>query len=238
MMENTDRPENKDVRLIPVNFYGKRYDVPESFTIMQAYEFTGHQYTRGCGCRGGACGACAALFIIPDRPTIEVGLACQTQVASGMSVIQIPYFPFKKRIYELNDIAADFLSISSTYPELLNCMGCNTCTKVCPQDIKVMECMSASIRGDIEKVAVQAISCVMCGLCASRCPAEIAPYNIMLLCKRIYGKFIQKPYRNLALRMKEIKDGQFDQRLDELMTADLNELKEIYKKQQADKQII
>lgn len=237
-MDQRKRERNKGVKLIPVYFYGKRYDVPESFTIMQAYEFTGHQYTRGCGCKGGACGACAAIFIIPETDSMQVGLACQTQVVSGMTVIQVPYFPAKKRFYELENLSADAASIASIFPELYRCMGCNTCTKMCPQEIQVMECMSAALRGDIEAVAIQSILCVMCGLCAARCPAEIAPYNIMLLSRRMYGKYIQKPYRNLPFRLKEIEDAQFDARLDELMKADIETLKDVYKKQQADKRII
>ena len=237
-MNKKEKEEKKDVKLIPVFFYGKRYDVPETFTIMQAYEFAGHQYTRGCGCRGGACGACAAIFIIPETASMQVGLACQTQVASRMSVIQIPYFPTGRQSYELEDLSANAASIASIFPELYRCMGCNTCTKMCPQEIPVMECMSALIRGDIESAATQSISCVMCGLCAARCPAEIAPYNIMLLSRRMYGKYIQKPYRNLPFRLKEIEGGKFDARLDELMSTDIEILKDVYKKQQADKRII
>jgi formate hydrogenlyase subunit 6/NADH:ubiquinone oxidoreductase subunit I len=237
-MQKINKEADMDVKLIPVFFYGKRYDVPDSLTIMQAYEFAGHQYTRGCGCKGGACGACASIFLVPGDPALHVGLACQTQVASGMSIIQIPFFPYNKSIYELDDLPCDPISISRIYPEMHNCMGCNTCTKVCPQDIRVMECMSAAIRGNIESVAIQAISCVMCGMCAARCPAEIAPYNIMLLCKRLYGKYMQKPYRNLPSRLQEIESGQFNARLDELMEAKVDQLKDEYKKQWADRKII
>jgi formate hydrogenlyase subunit 6/NADH:ubiquinone oxidoreductase subunit I len=226
------------MNLVPVYFYGKRYDIPDSFTIMQAYEFSGHQYLRGCGCKGGACGACAAVYFVPDDPSMRTGLACQTQVIPRMTVVQIPYFPTKKRDYELEDLSADAASIASIFPELYRCMGCNTCTKMCPQDIDVMECMSAALRGDIEKVAIQSLSCVMCGLCAARCPAEIAPYNIMLLSKRLYGRYVQKPYRNLPSRLKEIEEGQFNANLDEFMKADMETLKDVYTKQQADKRII
>ena len=138
-MNKKEKEEKKDVKFIPVFFYGKRYDVPETFTIMQAYEFTGHQYTRGCGCKGGACGACAAKFIIPETDAMQVGLACQTQVVSGMSVIQIPYFPARRQSYELEDLSADGASIANIFPELYHCMGCNCCTKMCPQEIQVME---------------------------------------------------------------------------------------------------
>ena len=237
-MDQEEVESDRSVHLVPVYFYGKRYDVPDSFTIMQAYEFTGHQYIRGCGCKGGACGACASIFMTPEDPSMKTGLACQTQVVSGMTVIQIPYFPTKKQDYELEELEADAGSIAKVFPELYRCMGCNTCTKMCPQDIDVMECMSAALRGDIERIAVQSLSCVMCGLCAARCPAEIAPYNIMLLGRRLYGKYIQEPYRNLPFRLKEIDDGKFDAKLDELMRADMEVLKDAYTKQQADKRII
>jgi ferredoxin len=240
-VNQTEKPateKKKEVTLVPLYFYGKRYEAPESFTIMQAYEFTGHQYTRGCGCRGGACGACAALFIMPGSPALQVGLACQTQVVAGMFVVQLPYFPTRKRPYELGALTATTASISQSYPELLNCMGCNTCTKMCPQEIKVMECMSAALRGDITSVAVESMSCVMCGLCAARCPAELSPYHITLLGRRLYGKYLQPRYRNLPSRLKAIEEKEFDERLDELMAADKETLTEVYKKQQADKRII
>ena len=224
--------------LIPVFFYGKQYFVPESCTIIQAYEFAGHTFTRGCGCRAGACGACAALFLIPSSHSIKVGLACQTQVVSGMSVIQIPFFPTRKTPYELETLSAHPVHIPDTYPKLLACMGCNTCRKMCPQEIDVMGCMSAALQGDIEAVALQSMSCVMCGMCAARCPADIAPYHIMLLVRRMYGRFILKSYRYLPVRLKQIEDGTAEKELEELMAMDITGLKAAYKKQQADKRII
>jgi len=230
--------ERQGRRLIPVYFYGKQYNVPESCTIIQAYEFAGHKFTRGCGCRAGSCGACAALFLVPGSASINVGLACQTQVVSGMLVVQLPYFPTRKASYELDAVSPDENQVTRIYPKILACMGCNTCTKMCPQEINVMDCMSAVFRGDMESAAVQSMSCVMCGLCAARCPADIAPYHIMLLARRIYGRFILEPYRYLPIRLKQIGDGEFDKKVDELTTLNASELKEIYKKQQADKRII
>ncbi|MFH1481191.1 MAG: 4Fe-4S dicluster domain-containing protein [Pseudomonadota bacterium] len=228
----------KEVNLIPVYFYGKRYDVPDSFTVIQAYEFTGHQYTRGCGCRGGACGACGALFITPENRSIKVGLACQTQVVPDMSVIQIPYFPTEKPVYALEKISPETISIAEIYPKILQCMGCNTCTKMCPQDIDVMECISAALGNDVEETAIQSSSCVMCGLCAARCPAEIAPYEVMLLSRRVHGRYILQASRNLRLRLKQLEENQFDAELDELVLMDTVGLKERYKKQQADKRLM
>ena len=53
--QNEAREEN----LIPVYVMGKRYMVPPSLTIMKAMEYAGYRLLRGCGCRGGFCGACA-----------------------------------------------------------------------------------------------------------------------------------------------------------------------------------
>ena len=234
-MDQRKREEKRDVTLITVYFYGKKYDVPESFTIIQAYEFTGHQYTKGCGCRGGACGACGTVYRLPGSYKIEVGLACQTVVQPDMYIVQIPFFPVNKSIYDIENVSPTIETLGKIYPEVFRCLQCNTCTKMCPQDIKVMECMAAAHRWDIETMAIQSMSCVMCGLCAVRCPAEIVPYTIMLLSRRIYGKHILKPSKNVRSMLKQIKDRQFDAELDTLTSLDIETLQEIYKKQQADK---
>ena len=38
-------------RTIPIYIMGKKYEVPETLTIMKAMEFAGFQFVRGCGCR-------------------------------------------------------------------------------------------------------------------------------------------------------------------------------------------
>ena len=43
-------------KTIPVYVMGKKYEVPETLTIMKAMEYAGYQFIRGCGCRGGVCG--------------------------------------------------------------------------------------------------------------------------------------------------------------------------------------
>ena len=48
--------------LVNVYLFGKRYQVPESLTIMKAMEYAGYQLVRGCGCRNGFCGACATIY--------------------------------------------------------------------------------------------------------------------------------------------------------------------------------
>jgi len=53
-------------------------------------------------------------------------------------------------------------------------LGCGTCTKSCPQELKVKDYMAAAMRGDIARVADLSFDCIMCGMCVSRCPAEEA----------------------------------------------------------------
>ena len=57
--------ENKN--LIPIFVMGKRYDVPDSLTIQKAMEYAGYQLIRGCGCRGGICGAEAYIMFCWGR---------------------------------------------------------------------------------------------------------------------------------------------------------------------------
>ena len=70
--------------LVPIFIMGKRYEVPPSLTIQKAMEYAGYQLIRGCGCRGGICGACGTVYRFPGSYKIEVGLACQTIVQPNM----------------------------------------------------------------------------------------------------------------------------------------------------------
>ena len=62
--------------LVNVYLFGKRYQVPESLTIMKAMEYAGYQLVRGCGCRNGFCGACATIYRIKvsrnSKPALPV----------------------------------------------------------------------------------------------------------------------------------------------------------------------
>ena len=41
--------------MVTVFLFGKKYEVPESLTIMEAMEYSGYQLVRGCGCRNAGC---------------------------------------------------------------------------------------------------------------------------------------------------------------------------------------
>jgi len=71
--------------------------------------------------------------------------------------------------------------------------------------------------------------CIMCGLCAARCPAEEAQYNIAILARRLYGRYLAPRSEHLYHRLEEIEAGEFDARLEELKGLDKEELMREYK---------
>ena len=214
--------------LIPIFIMGKKYDVPSTLTIQKAFEYAGYQLIRGCGCRGGICGACATVYRLPGTAKISVGLACQTVVQPNMYLTMIPFFPANRAVYNLDDLKPDAQTILKYYPELAKCMGCNTCTKSCPMEIPVMEYISAALRGDIEKAAEISMSCVMCGICAARCPAELGQYNIGIMCRRIAGKHIKPRAEHVRDMIDRINSGRYEEPLNKLINFDLETLRKLY----------
>ncbi len=220
------------VELIPIFIMGKRYDVPPSLTIMKAMEWAGYVLVRGVGCRGGFCGACATVYRIKDDPKLYFGLACQTVVKPEMYLGQIPFFPAKRSNYDIAKLEPVAATLFTTYPELLRCLGCGTCTKACPQELNVKGYMAAAMRGDIAMVANMSFDCIMCGLCAARCPAEEPQYNIAILARRLYGKYLAPRSPHVDQRVEEIQSGKFDTEITGLKALDFNGLKERYQARQ------
>lgn len=214
--------------LIPIFIMGKKYDVPSTLTIQKALEFAGYQLIRGCGCRGGICGACATVYRKPGSPKIFVGLACQTVVEPNMYLTMVPFFPANRAVYNLEELKPDAQALMKAYPELAKCMGCNTCTKSCPMDIPVMEYISAALRGEVEQAAEMSMSCVMCGICASRCPAELGQYNIAILCRRLTGRHLRPRAAHVQEMVERIEAGRYEEMLNGLINADLETLRNLY----------
>lgn len=217
-----------EIKMIDIFLMGKRYTVPESLTIIDAMEYAGYQLKRGCGCRAGFCGACATVYRIAGDYELKVGLACQTKVEEGMYLAQIPFFPGRKATFDLEEIKPSTAHFAQLYPEVFRCLGCSSCTKVCPQDIDVMQYIAYLQRGDFEKAADLSFDCVMCGLCVSRCPANIVHYNAALTGRRLYSRYIAKPDTFLAERTKAIKDGELDAEIDALVNAEKEKLQDLY----------
>lgn len=232
MAEATDKKES--AKLVPIYVMGQRYEVPVSLTIQKALEYAGYQLVRGCGCRGGICGACGTVYRKPGSHRIEVGLACQTVVEADMYLTQIPFFPGNKATYNLDEMSPVGGEVARLYPEIFKCIGCNTCTRSCPMDIEVMEYVSQAIRGNIEAVAKLSFDCVMCGLCTARCPAEEVQPNFAILCRRLYGKYIAPRAAHLAERVREIEEGKYEAQLNELMKMSKDEIKKLYSEREVE----
>ena len=88
--------------------------------------------------------------------------------------------------------------------------------------------MSDALRGDIHEVAVKSFDCVMCGLCAARCPQGLVPYNVAILCRRLYGRYLAPVSKHLDQRIADIESGKCDSDVEKLKKADEKELRRLY----------
>ncbi len=224
-----DRPILPEgARTVPVYIMGKKYLLPETLTIQKAIEYAGYQFIRACGCRGGICGACPTVWRIQGDFQLHFGLACQTVIQENMILAQIPFFPANKAVYDLEALEATGEVVAALYPEIMKCVGCNTCTRACPMEIDVMEYINAAMRGDVARAARVSFDCIQCGLCSARCPAQIAHYHVAQLCRRLYGKYLVPRAAHLAKRVEEIQAGKYDGVLAELAKMDHEELRKRY----------
>ena len=221
--------------LVNVYLFGKRYQVPESLTIMKAMEYAGYQLVRGCGCRNGFCGACATIYRTKGQQELKTCLACQTQVEEGMYVATLPFFPLVKQIYDIEKIKPTQQIMMQLYPEIYSCIGCNACTKSCTQGLNVMQYIAYAQRGEYAKCAEESFDCVMCGVCSSRCPAGISHPQVAELARRLTGKYIAPESEHLEKRVEEVKEGKFEALIENLMQKPLAELKELYNHREIEK---
>jgi len=216
------------IKMISIYIMGRKYEVPQGLTILKAMEFAGYRVTRGCGCRGGVCGACVTLYRRKGSYKLNFGLACQTVVEPDMYLMQLPFVPANKAIYSIKNVGTNDSDITKLYPELMRCLACGTCTKACPQEIDVKQYMADAMRGEIAAVADRSFDCIMCGMCAARCPAEESQYNIAILARRLYGKYLAPQAQHLAERVAAVEAGEFDAELAELKAMPLDELRKRY----------
>jgi len=223
--------EKKEV-MVKIYIMNKEHEVPMGLTIMEAMEYAGYRFIRGAGCRAGFCGACATVYRKKGDYKLFTALACQTSVEDGMYLSQIPFVPANRSIYDINKLDVEANPVLQLYPEVARCVSCNTCTKACPQDIEVMDFVQAALKGNFEEAAQTSFDCIQCGLCAVRCPSEIPQYHVGQLCRRLYGKYLEKASKNLDKRLEEIKKGNFDKEMDKMIKLGLNDLKKMYKERE------
>ncbi|TAN62938.1 4Fe-4S dicluster domain-containing protein [bacterium] len=216
-------------KMIAIYIMGREYMVPETLTIMKAIEYAGYQYVRGCGCRGGICGACGTFYRFTGDYKLRSGLACQTVAEPGMIIMQLPFFPANRPDYKLENMqGTPHEELRKLYPEVFKCVGCGTCSRTCPMDIDVMDYIALMKRGDLKGAAIKSFDCVMCGLCASRCPAQISQFTAAMFVRRVYGKHILPKAEHLKKRVEEIKSGKYEKLLKELEGMKQEDVKKLY----------
>jgi Fe-S oxidoreductase len=228
MSTPANEAEGLTAKKIPIYVMGKKYDVPETLTIMKAIEYAGYQYIRGAGCRGGICGACGTVFRRAGDYRIYSGLACQTLVEPNMYLTQLPFYPANRAVYDYANIEATGEAVAALYPELFRCVACNSCTKVCPMDVEVMDYVSAIKRGDLEQAMKLSFDCIQCGICASRCMGELPQYHIAQLVRRLVGGKMVPKTPHLEAMVTKIADSYYKDKLDELKKMPEDELKKLY----------
>lgn len=217
-----------EAKLIPIYLMGKQYMVPESLTIMKAIEYAGYKYIRGCGCRGGVCGACATVYRKPGEYKIRTGLACQTVVEPEMYLTQLPFYPANRATYDFAALEGKAEEVFALYPELFRCVACNACTKVCPMDVEVMDYIAALKQGNLKKAAEISFDCIQCGLCASRCMGELPQYHIAQLARRLNGAYLTPRAEHLKTMVANIDAGRYQPGVDELKVSNLDTLRTVY----------
>jgi succinate dehydrogenase/fumarate reductase-like Fe-S protein len=216
-------------KTIPIYVMGKKYEVPETLTIMKAMEFAGFKFLRGAGCRGGICGACPTVYRKAGNYKLHFGLACQTVVEPNMYLAQLPFYPANRAGYRLEELEPTAEAIYALYPELFRCVACNNCSKACPMGVEVLDYVSALKQGDLERAARLSFDCIQCGLCASRCMGEMPQYHVAQLARRLYGRYLQPRAAHLAQRVAQIEAGRYEGMLGELSGMDPERLAELYK---------
>ena len=222
-------------KTVNVYFFGKKYEVPESLTIMKAMEYAGYQLVRGCGCRNGFCGACSTIYRIKGDRELHACLACQQKVENDMYVATLPFFPLVKQVYDIEKVKPTEQIMMQLYPEIYSCIGCNACTKACTQGLNVMQYIAYAQRGEYEKAAEESFDCVMCGVCSSRCPAGISHPQVALLTRRLTGKYIAPETEHLINRVAEIDRGDCKAALEAIMNTPLEEQKNLYNHREIEK---
>ncbi len=219
-----DQPEVIRHKMVTVEIYGKKFEVPEGITVIKALWYTGHEVVRGAGCLGGFCGACATYYRTKDDPKVKTCLACQTSVEDGMSFSIVPPFPARKAVYDIAKLQDPKQDLFNLYPEAPLCRNCNACTEACPQKIDVREGVWKAVFGDFKSVSEMFMDCVMCGLCAPVCIADIAPSLVALYVSRAQGvHFVEKP-EQLDHRIKEIESGKYNKEWDRILKMKDQEL--------------
>ncbi len=216
--------------------YGNAYEVPAGFTIMTCMEHVGFRLTRGCGCRGAVCGACAVVYRVGHAPRWQVGLACQTLTQNHMHFLFLPYTSGQEAVYDISTTPCTVEAIEKIHPQLNHCIQCNTCTKSCPMGLKVLGYITALRQGNFTKLQALSQECIQCGLCAIRCPANVSPFAMALTARRLYAINHYAPTSVFCNSLTKAKQGHWQKEIAYYKTLSSQELQTLYLTFQASKE--
>lgn len=230
-------PSERAAESITIHVLGRAATVPVGLTIMKAMEHAGFRLVHGVGCRGGFCGSCAILYRMADDYKLRPALACQTTVEDGMHLATIPFVPANRAHHDVAsiDAAGTTTVLAARYPELARCVACNSCTKACPQELRVMDYVALALRDDWEGVSRESFDCIQCGLCAIRCPADIAQHHVAQLARRAYGLHRVAPSPQLGERVAAIAAGSHRADLERLLAMETDDLRALYAAREIEK---
>ncbi len=220
---------------VTIYLFGKQFQAPDNLTIIKAIEYCGYELTRGVGCRHGFCGACATIYRIKGERELHYCLACETKIQDQMYIATMPFFPLEKQVYDIEKVKPEQALIMQLYPEVYACVGCNACTKACPQGLNTMQYIAYAQRGDFKACADESFDCVMCGCCSSRCPAGISHPQVAMLARRMNGKYIAKDAKHLVDRVNEIHNGDLLGDVTALMEKTPEEIQALYNAREIEK---
>jgi succinate dehydrogenase/fumarate reductase-like Fe-S protein len=210
--------------LVNVEIMGKPYQVPQGITMIQAMWHIGQTLTRGIGCLGGVCGACATYYRTKGSYELKTGMACQLLVEEGLSFSLIQSFPVRKPVYQFEEITDPKQELFKYFPEAALCRNCNACSEACPQDIDVRTGIWKAAFGDFSGAAEHFMPCVMCSLCVPVCIAEISSNQVGLYARRMQGIFFEQTPQELAARIEEINSGRFSAEWSRILSLSKEEI--------------
>ncbi len=213
---------------------GNAYTVPAGFTIMTCMEYAGFTLTRGCGCRGGTCGACAVVYRVGNEAW-QAGLACQTLTQDHMVFMFLPYLQGQEGLYDANTTPCTLEAIEAVFPALARCSHCNTCSKSCPLGLNVLAYVHALCKGNFEKVRTLSFECIQCGMCAVRCPQGLTPFAMALMVRRLLSKGQYRPTVDFLESLTKAQNKHWQAEIEAYKALSHDELIKVYQVFQASK---
>ncbi len=199
-------------RTVEITVNGTRLSVLPSHSLIQALWKAGHPAFKRASCLEGVCGSCRIMVKQRGQATVEMALACQSEVKPGMQVLFPQHLErlapsAQARCYSLQSSIPPLQQLREHFPEVAHCRHCHGCTVACPKGIDVEKGVTLANEGALSAAGELFINCVMCDLCTTSCPENIAPNYVALFARR--STAVNQPLPgNLATRLQTLQRGE------------------------------